>query len=112
MVSIPERVWWFVELSENHSFTRWLWFQSLKGFGGLWNIRCLALVGLDPLVSIPERVWWFVEPGLGAIASAEGFGVSIPERVWWFVERRLRRCRRGGAAFQSLKGFGGLWNAA
>ena len=37
--------------------------------------------------------------------------VSIPERVWWFVELAERIAELVGmGAFQSLKGFGGLWN--
>ena len=39
-------------------------FQSLKGFGGLWNRSGGPEFLEQALVSIPERVWWFVEPGL------------------------------------------------
>ena len=60
-VSIPERVWWFVELMRNRVEVQ--------------------IVG----VSIPERVWWFVELTTVATDLAEP-RVSIPERVWWFVE--------------------------
>ena len=159
-VSIPERVWWFVELREGGTSARPSAFQSLKGFGGLWNSAPPAqshpadpfqsLKGFgglwnsgrqprqaerarvsipervwwfveqhpadrftpSPEVSIPERVWWFVERfGLG-VSRGDGF-VSIPERVWWFVEPRTiaTQTRRIANWFQSLKGFGGLWNS-
>ena len=109
-VSIPERVWWFVEP------------PSLQS----------SPTPLDGSVSIPERVWWFVEPLVSRAArspcrfqSLKGFGglwnpanlslssglkVSIPERVWWFVEHTMMVSRRYCNGFQSLKGFGGLWN--
>ena len=90
-------------------------FQSLKGFGGLWNFDRFIQFTLSHCVSIPERVWWFVEPSSASRKDTlyRIDGVSIPERVWWFVEpvMRLPRFQTHSAAwFQSLKGFGGLWN--
>ena len=60
-------------------------FQSLKGFGGLWN-------------SEQQRQRLALDL------------VSIPERVWWFVEQPLPQPKHFPYRFQSLKGFGGLWN--
>ena len=111
-------------------------FQSLKGFGGLWNKSLSGVQVSGTIVSIPERVWWFVEPARVA-EIAIGSEVSIPERVWWFVERHVfesgKRLFKVSIPervwwfvepltetnsseitdqFQSLKGFGGLWNHA
>ena len=87
-VSIPERVWWFVE-------------PAMLGES--------ARSPFHP-VSIPERVWWFVEPIKILIVFVHR--VSIPERVWWFVEQSADEHGRVRHWFQSLKGFGGLWNVS
>ena len=61
-------------------------FQSLKGFGGLWN------------------QWSFFVADFGAtFQSLKGFGGLWNQ--WSFFVADF------GATFQSLKGFGGLWNS-
>ena len=84
-------------------------FQSLKGFGGLWNAALDAEDSKRSDVSIPERVWWFVEQTIDVLTNSDRL-VSIPERVWWFVERGAQSFKDYLDKFQSLKGFGGLWN--
>ena len=52
-VSIPERVWWFVERVSTYGETHFFEFQSLKGFGGLWNpLRASQASTIAPFQSL------------------------------------------------------------
>ena len=88
-VSIPERVWWFVERISPVRFSIKAEFQSLKGFGGLWNTLTFTQ---------PQAIIHLL------FQSLKGFGglwnLTQPTVFYYSI------------AFQSLKGFGGLWNSS
>ena len=109
-VSIPERVWGWLELPNHSPDTRhffvsipervWGWlepllsivtdilnqFQSLRGFGVGWSGFERITQEQQEIVSIPERVWGWLEP-LPNRSQLQSSLVSIPERVWGWLER-------------------------
>ena len=136
MVSIPERVWGWLEpdtqlaaqlIKSKFQSLRGFgvgWsetckirscspsrFQSLRGFGVGWSVHSGWRSPNQAIVSIPERVWGWLEQAQNKSKTAEQ-RVSIPERVWGWLERDRIIALQPEVAFQSLRGFGVGWSAA